>query len=197
TGAPLAFWLAPLANNERYEELKAHPELSLYGQAAPRETLLLALERRIARHPKCTFVSAHFGNDSEHPARVAEMLDKYPNLYVDIAGRIPELGRHPAEEMKKLISDRADRILFGSDLTFGRSAKDIALSSAGLAPPGEDQINQFFFSTWRYLETSDKQFAHPTPIQGKWKIDGIGLSSSVLAKLYRENAGRVLKVSSP
>jgi len=197
TGAPMAFWLAPLASNERYEELKAHPELSLFGQAPPWESLFLALERRIARHPKCTFVSAHFGNASEHPARVAAMLDKYPNLYIDIAGRIPEMGRHPAAEMKKLISDRADRIFFGSDLAFGRNAKDIALSSAGLVPPSDDEIKHFFSSTWRYLETSDKGFGHPTPIQGKWKVNGIGLSSSVLAKIYGENAARVLKVSAP
>jgi predicted TIM-barrel fold metal-dependent hydrolase len=197
TGAPVAFWLPAIANNERYEELKANPELSLLGQAPPWESLFLALERRIARHPRCTFVSTHFGNAAEYPARVAALLDKYPNLYIDIAGRIPEIGRHPAEEMKRLISDRDDRIFFGSDLTFGATAQDIVLSSRGPMPPSGAEVEHFFASSWRYLETQDKGLAHPTPIQGKWTIDGIGLSAGVLKKIYRQNAERVLKISGP
>jgi len=44
------------------------------------EEIYAAFERRVARHPKTTFIGVHFGNDprSEH---VAQMLDKYPNLY--------------------------------------------------------------------------------------------------------------------
>lgn len=194
TGAPIAFWLPAIAKNERYEELKAHPELSLYEQAPPWESLFLALERRIARHPKCTFISGYFGNAAEHPERVAAMLDKYPNLYIDIAGRVPELGRHPADRMRSLINQRADRILFGTDLAFGSAPKDIVLSSRGAAPPDEKEVAHFFSATWRYLETDDKGFPHPTPIQGKWKIDGVDLSASDLRKIYSGNAARLLKL---
>jgi hypothetical protein len=56
---------------------------------------------------------------------------------------------------------------------------------------------RYFTSTWRYFETSDKQFESPTPIQGRWKIDGVGLPESILRKIYFENAARVLKWRPP
>lgn len=197
TGAPVAFWLPPIAKNERYQELTVHPELSLYGQAPPWETLFLGLERRIARHPKCIFVSVHFGNAAEYPDRVAALLDKYRNLYIDTAGRIPELGRHSREEMRKIFGDHADRILFGSDLSIGSSSKDLALSSRGAAPPTQKDIDHFFAATWRYFETADEGFEHPTPIQGNWKISGLDLSSRLLTKIYATNLERLLKIQLP
>jgi predicted TIM-barrel fold metal-dependent hydrolase len=197
TGGPVAFWLPPIARNERYQELTAHPELSLFGQAPPWETLFLGLERRIAKHPKCTFISVHFGNAAEYPDRVAKLLDKYPNLYIDTAGRIPELGRHLPAEMKKVFGEHADRILFGSDLRMGSSPQDVVLSSQGARPPTQAEIDQFFAATWRYFETSDEEFEHPTPIQGNWKISGLDLSSGLLRKLYANNLERLLRIQLP
>ena len=197
SGGPVAFWQPPIARNERYEELTVQPELSLYDLAPPWETLFLGLERRIARHPKCKFISVHFGNAAEYPLRVSALLDKYPNLYIDTAGRIPELGRHPAPEMSRLFAAHADRILFGSDLTLVRDASDIVLSSRSAAPPTQAEIDHFFSATWKYFETKDEGFTHPTPIQGKWKIGGVGLSRDVLQKIYAANARNLLKLSSP
>jgi predicted TIM-barrel fold metal-dependent hydrolase len=197
TGAPVAFWLPAIARNERYQELQANPELSLFDQAPPWETLFLHLERRIARHPKCTFISVHFGNAAEYPKRVGALLDKYPNLYIDTAGRIPELGRHSAEQVKSIFAAHSDRILFGSDLALGRAAGDVVLGSRGTTPPKQGDIDQFFNASWRFFETRDRNFDHPSPIQGNWKISGIGLSSAALQKLYAENAKTVLKLTKP
>ena len=30
------------------------------------------------------------------------------------------------------------------------------------------EVDRFFSSTWRFFETKDRGFAHPTPIQGDW-----------------------------
>ena len=38
----------------------------------------------------------------------------------------------------------------------------------------------------------DKAFAHPTPVQGEWTIDGINLPTGVLAKIYSSNAATVV-----
>ena len=38
----------------------------------------------------------------------------------------------------------------------------------------------------------DRQFESPNPIQGRWKIDGIGLPEAVLRKVYFDNAARLL-----
>ena len=55
----------------------------------------------------------------------------------------------------------------------------------------------FFASHFRYFETNARGFAHPTPIQGDWTIDGIGLPREVLEKLYAGNARRVFGLDTP
>ena len=99
--------------------------------------------------------------------------------------------------MTTLFTSHSDRILFGSDLILGRAPTDVALSSRGTAPPKQAEIDQFFAAIWRYFETGDKDFAHPTPIQGKWKISGIELSSAVQQKIYAANARTVLRLAAP
>ena len=69
--------------------------------------------------------------------------------------------------------------------------------STGPEPPTRADEVRFFTSTWRYFETPDRQFESPTPIQGRWKIDGVGLPDSVLRKIYFDNAARVLRWRPP
>src|SRR5262249_33713722 len=116
TGDPVAFFRPATADNERWDELQAHPDWSFYGNGYPSwEELFAELEHRIARHPRTTFISVHFGNAAEYPERVAALLDRYPNLYVDTAARIPELGRHDAASLRAIFLAHEDRILFGTD----------------------------------------------------------------------------------
>lgn len=192
-GDPVAFWQPVTPANERYAELSVHPRWSYAGRPVPTwEELFAALTRRIARHPKTTFISVHFGNAPEYPDRVAALLDQYPNLYVDTAARVPEIGRYPAEKMRALFSKHAGRILFGTDLGVGRREEDLMLGSPGPHPPTAADIERFFSATWHYFETRDTQFEHPTPIQGDWKIDGLGLPPDQLEALYHGNADRLL-----
>ena len=193
TGDPIAFWNAPDEKNERFDELNAHPGWSYHGKPVPTwEELFAAYERRVARHPKTTFVGVHFGNAPELPERVGAMLDKYPNLYVDTAARVPELGRKSAV-VREIFMKHPDRILFGTDLGVGEDPDDLMLGSTGLLPPTRADADRFFNSTWRFFETTDVNFAHPTPIQGRWTISGIGLPPQVLKKIYAENADRLLR----
>jgi predicted TIM-barrel fold metal-dependent hydrolase len=193
SGDPEAFWLPIDDKNERKAELTAHPGWSLYGETVPSfDEILNQLERRIARHPNTKFISVHFGNCAEHPDRVARMLRKYPNLYIDTAARIPEMGRHPAAKMREFFIEFQDRILYGSDLGVGPEPSPLFLGSSGAEPPTHAEEVRFFVSTRRYFETADRQFEHPTPIQGDWKIDAIDLPPEVLKKVYAENAARLL-----
>jgi hypothetical protein len=67
------------------------------------------------------------------------------------------------------------------------------LGSTGATPPGPDDVERFFGSTWRFFETRDTAIPTPTPIQGRWNIDGLGLPPDVLEKLYAKNAERLLR----
>ena len=194
-GDPEAFWLPVDDENARKAELTAHPGWSLYGRDVPSfDEIQKQLERRIARHPKTTFISVHFGNCAEHPERVARMLRKYPNMYVDTAARIPEMGRYPPDKMRALFVEFADRILYGSDLGVGPEPTPLFLGSSGSEPPTQEEEKRFFSASYRYFETADVDFDHPTPIQGNWKISGINLPRDVLEKIYSKNAIRVLKL---
>jgi predicted TIM-barrel fold metal-dependent hydrolase len=192
-GDPKAFWKPNTPENERWDELRAHPEWSFYGEPVPSwEALYAAFERRVARHRKTNFIAVHFGNDPEDPDRVAKMLDRYPNFYIDTAARVPEIGRHPVSKMRRFYEKYQDRVLFGTDTGVGATAEEMMFGSNGEAAPTRADEVRFFTATWRYFETSDQQFESPTPIQGRWKIDGVGLSLAILRKIYFENAARLL-----
>jgi predicted TIM-barrel fold metal-dependent hydrolase len=198
SGDPKAFWEPANEKNERWDELQAHPAWSFHGEgpAGPWpswQELYDAFERRVARHPKTTFIGVHFGNAPEDPGTVGRMLDQYPNLYIDTAARVPEIGRHDAAKMRRFFIKYQDRILFGTDTGVGDTAEEMMYGSTGAAPATEADEHRFFSATYRYFETTDRQFDHPTPIQGRWRIDGVDLPEEVLRKVYYENAARLLK----
>ncbi len=200
TGDPKAFFEPPDPRNERYAELRAHPSWSFYGTRPGGErwpswrALLDQLDRRIGRHPNTTFVGAHFGNAPEDPELVAQMLNRHRNYVIETGARIPEIGRHRPEEMRAFFRRFRDRVLFGTD--FQVVPGGFVLGSAGTELAGLDDVPGFYRAHWRYFETNDRRFAHPTPIQGNWRIDGLGLEREVLDALYHRNAERVFGLPS-
>jgi predicted TIM-barrel fold metal-dependent hydrolase len=170
---PDAFFLPIEAQNERYEELAAHPEWSYYRSHYGKEELLAQRDRVIARHPKTTFVGAHVAEHPEDLAYVSRLLDKNPNLHVDIGARSAELGRQPYTA-REFFLKYADRILFGTDLI--------------------PDVNMYRLH-YRFLETRDEYFEYPSHAsrQGRWNIYGLFLPDDVLRKVYRENAVRLLR----
>jgi len=194
---PRAFWLPLDPSNERWAELKDHPQwwFGDPGKYPAREELLGELERVIARHPETTFVSVHFANNAEDLAWVDRELDRYPNMMADLAARIPEIGRHDPDEVRRVFVKQQDRIFFATDF---QVYDELTLGSGGSGPPPSDDDAALFFSKhWRWLETRDKSFPHMTPIQGNWTMSGIGLPAGVLRKIYFENARRLLTRSLP
>ena len=68
----------------------------------------------IKNHPETIFIAAHMGDNADNLQEIARLLDTYPNYYVEISSRLPELGRQPYTARKFFIKYQ-DRILFGSD----------------------------------------------------------------------------------
>ncbi|MEM6689307.1 MAG: amidohydrolase family protein, partial [Planctomycetota bacterium] len=174
TSDPAAFFEPVDKNNERYEELTRHPDWSFAGDEFPsRMELLEARNRVIARNPKTNFIGAHVANHSEDLQVVSRWLDKFPNLYIEPASRISELGRQPFTARKFLIK-YADRLMFGTD-----------------GPWPETRLKIY----WRFFETRDQYFDYSEkspPPQGLWRIYGVDLPEDVLRKLYHENAKRLI-----
>jgi predicted TIM-barrel fold metal-dependent hydrolase len=189
---PKAFWGSYDASNERWTELKDHPRW-WFGDASkypPREELLAALERVVSRHPETTFVCVHFANNAEDLDWVGAQLDAHPNMMADIAARVPEIGRHDPDRVRAVFVKHADRILFATDF---QVYEHMTLGSGGSGPPPtEADALEFYRKHWRFFETADRDFPHMTPIQGDWTISAIHLPADVLAKIYFENAERLL-----
>jgi predicted TIM-barrel fold metal-dependent hydrolase len=196
TGDPKAFWepLDPL--NERFEELSLHPSWSFHGpDYPPREVLLGERDQVIERHPNTTFIAVHLANSPEDLEAVAAVLDRYPNVVVDISARVPEIGRHAPARSRAFFIKYQDRILFGTDLGLGKSG--IMLGSTGAEVPTMKDVSPFYEAHFNFLETHTRDLPHPTPVQGDWSIDGIGLPAPALRKIYRDNALRILGLSPP
>jgi predicted TIM-barrel fold metal-dependent hydrolase len=114
---PEAFFQPTDRFNERYEELSHHPDWSFYGRDFPSVAEILEARNRVlARHPKTSFVVLHVGNHAEDLADVAACLDRFPNMHVDLAARIGELGRQP-RTARKFFDRYQDRIVLGTDAT--------------------------------------------------------------------------------
>jgi predicted TIM-barrel fold metal-dependent hydrolase len=171
---PAAFFLPVDNTNERWEELHRHPEWSFHGPGFPhRDGLLAALNRVLERHPRTIFISAHLASNAEDLATVGQWLDRYPNLWVEIASRIAELGRQPFTARRFFLKYQ-ERILFGTD-----------------GPWPEERLRLY----WRFLETDAEYFPYserPFPPQGFWNIYGLQLPDEVLQKVYWGNAVRII-----
>jgi hypothetical protein len=194
TGDPVAFFKPWDPQNERWDELKLHPEWSFSDNSKyPRlETLFTQVNNVYRKFNKVRFVAVHVGGYSENLKEVGKWLDEIPNLSVDTAARIGELGKHPSQEGHDFFSKYQDRILFGTDLAFWGNCD---VQGAGPCRNFTNEEDRAFYNIhWRYLQTKDKQFDHPTPIQGNWKIDGIGLEEAPLKKIYWDNAYKFYKL---
>jgi predicted TIM-barrel fold metal-dependent hydrolase len=188
---PVAFFKPIDKNNERYEELSLAPEWSFYGQDFPSyEELMKQRDEVVARHPKVVFLGIHLASYPEDLDAAARLLDRCPNMFVDIAARVPEIGRHPVDKVRAFFLKYQDRILFGTDLIV--TPRGMQLGSVSEKPPTFEDAVRFFDIHRRFLETADRNFDHPTPIQGRWKINGINLPRAVLRKIYVDNAERLI-----
>ncbi len=172
---PVAFFDPIDETNERWEELGNHPDWAFTSPPYPTfMNILNGLKSLVKNHPSTVFIGAHVGCYAENLAWVGQMLDECPNYFIDISGRIAELGRQPYSTRRFFIQYQ-DRILFGSDMS-----------------PDLEAYRVYY----RFLESEDEYFNYGTsdiPPQGRWQVYGLNLPEDVLKKIYFDNSHKVLK----
>jgi predicted TIM-barrel fold metal-dependent hydrolase len=170
---PVAFFDPLDRNNERWDELHAHPDWHFPAPQFPVFTTIIeAFARLIEKFPKLKFVGAHVGCYAENLNWVEALLQRCPNFYVDISARISELGRQPYTA-RRFMEKFQDRILFGID-----------------CGPQLEAYHTYY----RFLETEDEYFNYSwdgIAGQGRWQIYGLNLPKPVLEKIYRKNASKI------
>ncbi|MCX6941465.1 MAG: amidohydrolase family protein [Verrucomicrobia bacterium] len=149
-------------NNERWLELKIQTRRNQSGQTNYTWEQLIAEQHNLfTRHPQTTFINAHMGWLANNLDRLAELLDRLPNVYVEIGAITSDLGRQP-RAAKRFFTKYQDRVLFG-----------------------KDAYNVVEYHTYfRLLETDDEYFDPIRKYHGIWKLYGLDLSDDVLKKLY-------------
>jgi len=176
---PVAFFSPLDHQNERWEELQAHPDWHFPSPPYPAfEKIMNQFAHLVTRHARTTFIGAHVGCYSENLDWVGRLLSRCPNFYVDISARIGELGRQPYST-RQFCLRYADRILFGTDA-------------------GADLATYRLY--YRFLETDDEYFNYDPnpdgiPGQGRWYIYGLFLPDDVLEKIYYRNAAQILSIT--
>jgi hypothetical protein len=147
------------------------------------------LTRMLETFPDMTWVAAHMGGDPEHPDHLEALLQRYPNLRFDTSAakwQIREVSAH-RDAARAVICRHPDRFLFGSDV----------VTRHGLER--EHYVSRYWGhrtlweSGWEGRSPiADPDYVPeaggpPTP-----PLRGIELPGEVLAKVYRENALKLL-----
>ena len=169
---PVTFFRPPDRFNEGLVSLERHLDWQFHGGRFPSfHQLIDSLCALVERHSQTQFIGAHVGCYSENLRFVGEMCDRYPNFHPEISARIEQLGRQPYSAREFLVKYQ-DRVLYGTD-----------------GVPDAERHRLYF----RFLETKDEYFPCRNE-PGAWRIHGMHLGPEVLAKIYRDNAVRLLRL---
>lgn len=138
-----------------------------------------------------TWIAAHMGGDPEHPDHLETLLVKYPNLNFDTSAakwQIREVSRR-GDQIRSLICRFPDRFLYGSDLVTRHTLAR------------EHYVSRYWCqrTLWESLWIGASPIADPDyrAIEGEGNLPslrGLGLPLDVLAKVYFENARRLLRL---
>jgi uncharacterized protein len=152
--------------NERWEELREFPQRARPpSKYPPFETLIAERNRMFAKHPRTNFIAAHLGFHGNDLEQLGKLFDANPNVYVDIAAVLAELGRQPYSAHDFLVKYQ-DRVLMGKDIY---------------------EVNEYKWY-FRALETRDEYFEYYRKRHAFWRIYGFQVPDEVLKKIYYENA---------
>ncbi len=130
------------------------------------DQLVESLAGAVKANPNTVFIACHFANCCADLSQIGSLLDRYPNLYVDIAARYGEIAPVP-RYAAAFITKYQDRILYGTDMGFDANMYTI---------------------TFRILESTDEHFYETDLFNYHWALYGLGLPKEVLRKIYADNA---------
>jgi len=183
-GDPEEFW-----DWERIPEwAKAHGWF--YDETFPTlESLYSEVDNVLERNPTLTVIFAHFYFLSAQLPRAAELLNRYPNVNLDITPGIEMYHNFTAnfDAARDFFLQYQDRILFGTD------------SGAGSSIAGKPHIDMdvALGRIWmmrNYLETADVFPVPSDPLMTpdtRPRLRGMKLPADVLAKIYTANFRRI------
>jgi predicted TIM-barrel fold metal-dependent hydrolase len=174
TADPKQFWEPIDEKNERWLELKTHPNRRYTDKEVSWQTLIEQQHNIFRKHPKTKFIAAHLGWYGNDLKKLGQLLDAMPNVYTEIGAVIAEVGRQP-RAAKAFFIKYQDRILFGKD----------------------SWVPSEYETYFRVLESEDEYFPYHKRYHAFWRMYGMGLPDDVLKKIYYKNAMSLVKGIDP
>jgi predicted TIM-barrel fold metal-dependent hydrolase len=170
SAAPRSFWDQPNEKNERWLEMTTQKgRIYTNDNPASWQTIIDEQHQMFKKHPKTTFINAHFGWYANDLKSLSTLLDEIPNMYIEFGAVIAELGRQP-RMAREFFEKYQDRILFGKD----------------------SWVPKEYRTYFRVLETDDEYFPYHKKYHAFWSMYGMNLPDSILKKIYYKNALKLL-----
>jgi predicted TIM-barrel fold metal-dependent hydrolase len=155
-----------------------HPEYPSY------EDQINARDHMLQNHPDLSFIGCHLGSLEWNVDSLANRLDRYPNMAVDMAARICHLEYQSArdrERVRNFCIKYQDRLLYGTDLSVGETGDTTGTSN---------YLHKTWLDDWRYFTTSNVMSSDA--FSGTFR--GLQLPREVIDKIYYTNAVKWYKL---
>jgi hypothetical protein len=188
-GEPKNCWL-PLdqmtVNNDR-NYFKNHPEYHMYlhPEYPSYDDQINARDKFVEKHPDMRFVGAHLGSLEWDVDELAKRLDRFPNMAVDMAARIPHLQHQTKlnrEKVRQFFIKYQDRLIY---------ATDSGISEHSVSENEKNDQHETWVRDWKYFVT-DEPLTSPH-VNGEFQ--GLKLPREVIDHIYRKNAMTWFKIN--
>jgi predicted TIM-barrel fold metal-dependent hydrolase len=181
-GEPKNCWLPieqmTVEGDKRY--FAEHPQYHMYlhPEYPSYEDQINARDRMVEKHPNLTVISVHLASLEWDVNEIAKRLDKYPNMAVDMAARIPHLFNQATTDRQKVYDffiKYQDRILYATDIvtTAEKKPEDV-----------KKDTHETWLKDWKFFTTNETMI-NPN---NKAEFKGLQLPKEVIDKIYRTNA---------
>jgi predicted TIM-barrel fold metal-dependent hydrolase len=177
---PNTIWAPPDPKADDYDYYMVEaPWWYMYTKpgAPSKESLLKARDHILEKHPHLRLVGAHTGSMEANLDDLGAHFDRYPNLAVDLAGRVVYFEMMQRDKAIAFITKYQDRLIYGTD-------NDHEFAPAANEKQSAKDWEEAYANQWRFLATNDV-----VEYQGK-PVKGLALPAPILRKLYHDNAKR-------
>lgn len=152
-----------------------------YASTGSRESQYAAWERALEDHRGTPWLGAHMGGNPEDLKRLQSLLDRFPDLVLDLSATkwiVREVSAR-ADAARAFVIRNQDRLLWGSDQVSGDARGWDFLASRW----------------WAHRTLWESEYRGTTPIydsdlavDDQPALNGLALPPAVIQKLYRDNA---------